>query len=202
MGVFKMASEVNKKKSKKAINVKHVIHNSDVDVRDWLDDAAEIVDYGSNCRKCPYGQDEDNFDKNKCEKCDEFLRHCLDLNSTYLEDELSNLNIPLENNVVAFAKLGLWNGPKSGFKVLGRNVNSIFKVSEDFNLYYVDSYNVKAKCVHHDGTNHILYRELKPNVSVDFIENFMYKHQYEISSELISRYTRSLLPYVKKVYGW
>ena len=43
---------------------------------------------------------------------------------------------------------------------------------------------------------------LKPNIDVSWFENFMYTHNYKLTSQQISQYTNSLLPYVKKVYGW
>lgn len=139
--------------------------------------------------------------KSDCSSCNFFYSQCVSLNQSYFGDEFSNLNQPLGNYVVAFACLGLWNGVKSGYKVLGKNLNTIFQVSADSNTYYYDRYNVRATCVHHDGTNEILFRKLKDGIDKTWFENYMYQNNYELDSNQLSRYTDSLVPYVKSIYG-
>lgn len=175
--------------------IKRIIHTDEVNLKDWVDDRDEIMEGRSCCRDC-------SGSKKKCLDCYDFDMTCQDINSTYLEDEKINLNKELDNYVVAFAELGLWDGKKSGFKVLSTNLNSIFNVRQDFNTYYADAYNIRASCSHHDGTNFILYRKLKKGINVSDFEVYMYKNNYKLSSQQLSKYTESLLPYVKTVYGW
>ena len=47
-----------------------------------------------------------------------------------LTDERMNLDKQIEGVVIAFADLGLWNGRRQGYKILGHNINGIFNVSE------------------------------------------------------------------------
>ena len=172
---------------------RRIIWSSDIKIKDWVSDRVEIMDGIGDCSACK---------KKNCENCEEFYTEVQRLNSSYLENEHENLNIQLPNRVIALADLGLWNGRKNGYKVLSNNLNSIFSIAEDYNEYYGDAYNIRATCHHHDGTNYILYRMLKPNIDVSWFENFMYTHNYKLTSQQISQYTNSLLPYVKKVYGW
>lgn len=169
------------------------IHNSEINIKDWVKDREEIMIDDPFCSSC---------EKKNCKGCDTFYYHCVELNNQYLYDERDNLYIPLSNNVIALADLGLWNGRKSGYKILGKNVNCIFDISEDENHYYADGRNIRAKCVHHDGTNYILFRKLKDGVGINQIENLLFNNDYSLTPQQISKYTESLRPYVAKVYGW
>lgn len=122
-------------------------------------------------------------------------------NNSYLEDEHINLDVDC-GKIIAIAQLGLWDGHHQGFKIFeGRNLTDIFGISEVFSEYYCDAYNVRGKFIHHDGTNTVLYREIKEDVN---IEPFLHKiwEGEEIDSRTLSRYTKSLRPYVKQVYGF
>lgn len=174
---------------------KHIIYTDEVNLKDWIDEREEIMDGHSCCEDC-------SGSKEKCLDCYDFDMTCQDINSSYLGDEIMNLNKKLNNYVVAFAELGLWDGKKYGFRILSTNLNSIFNARQDFNTYYTDAYNVRATCCHHDGTNYILYRKLKKGIDVLDFEAFVQKNDYRLSSQQLSRYTESLLPYVKTIYGW
>lgn len=171
----------------------HIIYNSEINLKDWVQDREEIMAESPFCSTC---------DKKDCENCDSFYYRCEDLNNAYYYDDLDNLNRPLSNNIIALADLGLWNGRKTGFKILGKNLNCIFNISEDRNKYYADGRNVRAECVHHDGTNYILYRKLKDGVTVEQIETLCFKNDYTLTPQQISRYTESLRPYLAEIYGW
>ena len=118
------------------------------------------------------------------------------------EDEMDNLNVLTEGPIIAIADLGLWNGRVQGYRIFGSStVNDIFKVSEDYNEYYSDGRDIRATCVHHDGTNHILYRVMRKNRNPDQLLYNLY-HGKEITRKQLNYYTKSLHPYVAKVYGW
>ncbi len=173
--------------------MKHIIYSSDINISDWLSDKDEIM-YGNEiCKDCKV---------RNCKSCYGFYEECERLNEGYLEDDKDNLNVSLDNYVIALADLGLWNGRKPGYKMLSKNLSSIFDISGDRVKYYDDGRNIRGECVHHDGTNYILYRKLKSNVSVEQIERILYKNNYSLNSNQISRYTESLRPYVAEVYGW
>lgn len=176
---------------------KHIIWSSEIDLKDWILKTKENMEseypFVCNAEECK-GKD--------CYNCNTFYCHCVDTNDRYLEDERINLDVSLDGAVIAIASLGLWNGRKAGFRLLRPNLNAIFDIGEDYNTYYADGRNVYAECTHHDGTNHILYRKVKANIDLDWLSNFIIKNNYELTPQQISKYTESLLPYVKKVYGW
>lgn len=115
-------------------------------------------------------------------------------------DEKMNLDVETGGVVVAFARLGLWNGSPNGARICGTNVNSIFETYEEYNKYYCDRYNVRADLIHHDGTNRVLYRVVK---DMETAERLVQKIAYEgMDERRFMKATKSLRPYVAKVYGW
>lgn len=119
------------------------------------------------------------------------------------DDEISNLDMFLEGNILLIADLGLWNGRKSGYRIIDNNVGNILSsLSEGEIEYFADTQTKQVKAVqhHHDGTNYITFREIKPGVNIDNLTEKIYNGTY--TQKDISRYTRSLYPHVAKVYGW
>lgn len=129
----------------------------------------------------------------------------VELNASYLNDERMNLDIALEEAIIVIADLGLWDGRHSGYKIIhSGNIKDCLYSSCDYNEWYLDQFgNFRCDANHHDGTNHYLYRALKPNISNDQLENFLQKiYNGTHTRRDITRYTRSLGPEIKKVYGW
>lgn len=117
-----------------------------------------------------------------------------------LDDERSNLNVEVDGYIVAFANLGLWNGRVNGAKLVGTNVNNILSSSCDYCTWYCDVHNVRSEQIHHDGTNYILYRVAKDYKQA---ERLVKKVAYgDMTEEEFRKATKSLRPYVAKVYGW
>ena len=127
-----------------------------------------------------------------------WAHHMLD---QYLEDEIMNLNVETEGRILAIADLGLWDGRRCGYRILGTNVNNIFNIREDYSEYYSDGHNIKAICTHHDGTNYIEYRVIREDRNIDNLLNDIYNGK-EITRKKLNYYTKSLHSYVAKVYGW
>lgn len=119
------------------------------------------------------------------------------------DDEYRNLNIETENDIIAVASMGLWNGRRTGYKLLNRrNLSEIMSCgNEDYNHLYYDGFNVYKKAIHHDGTNYIMFREVRPDVNIEKLCDKIYNNEV-ISRATLNRYTRSLRRYVKKIYGW
>lgn len=125
-----------------------------------------------------------------------------DDNDRWFDDERMNLDLNTGNRIVCIGDLGLWNGRVSGYRILGRNINSIFESTcGDYITFYADAYNVHCDDAHHDGVNHYLYRELVgTEEECDTLFHAIYYGK--ASQKMVRRYTRSILPYVAKVYGW
>lgn len=89
---------------------------------------------------------------------------CAELNTEYLDDERMNLNKRLSSEIVCIGDLGLWNGRRQGYRIVGNNIQEILYStlrSISYCTWYADAYNVKCDETHHDGTNHYVYRAFK-----------------------------------------
>ena len=125
-------------------------------------------------------------------------------NEAWLSDERRNLDIPLQNEVIAIARLGLWDNKRPmAYQRMGHNVNAILSLHSDGDvIFYADSVSQEVRCdnSHHDGTNLIRFREMRENVDVESFLLLIFNQK--ATEEDIEKYTRSLYPYVAKVYGW
>ena len=127
------------------------------------------------------------------------------INSDYLDDERVNLNIPLSRPILVIADLGLWNGRRQGYKEIeSGNIRDCLYDDNDYVTWFVDK-NGDLRCdsIHHDGTNHYLYRTYKDGVSEEQIENLKWKiYNGKATRADITRVTRRLGDEIGKVYGW
>lgn len=117
-----------------------------------------------------------------------------------LDDERQNLNKHVDGVIIAFGDLGLWNGRRQGYQILGSNVADILYSSCEHTEWYGDSYNIRGRMAHHDGTNYVLYRVAKNRGEAERIACKIYNR--EIDEKGFRKMTRSLYPYVAEVYGW
>ena len=104
-------------------------------------------------------------------------------NAENLYDERVNLNIQLSQPIIVIGDLGRWNGRVAG---------------------YVDKYgDLRADAVHHDGTNHYLYRVFKDGVTDMQIENLQDKiYNGKATRADITRVTKRLGDDIAGVYGF
>ena len=84
-------------------------------------------------------------------------------NAENLYDERVNLNIQFSQPIIVIGDLGRWNGRVSGYKMIDSgNIKDCLYSDTDYTEWYVDKYgDLRADAVHHDGTNHYLYRDRK-----------------------------------------
>lgn len=120
----------------------------------------------------------------------------------WFEDERLNLRKELNGRIIAIASMGLWNGRKSGYKILGNNLNEVLTstIGCDEKEVYCDTYNVYAEDYHHDGRNYVEFREIREDRNIDNLLNKLYNNE-EVTRREINYYTKSLRPYIKQVYG-
>ena len=121
----------------------------------------------------------------------------------YFQDEKLNLNKKLDGRILAIADMGLWNGRRSGYKILGNNLNEVLtsSIGCDDKEIYCDAYNVCAIGYHHDGYHTVEFRELREDTNYEELLNKLYDNQPVTRAE-IRKYTKSLLPHVKQIYGF
>ena len=118
----------------------------------------------------------------------------------WLGDERMNLDVKIDGVIVGFAILGLWDGKHQGCKIFDNNIKDILKSRDDFVKWYCDRYNVRGKGTHHDGTNLYLYRIAKNEKAARKLERLIIDEK--INEETFMRRTKSLRPFVAKIYGW
>lgn len=168
---------------------KHIIwSNMNLDIEDWRDGYKEMAEEN--------GWEEDTDDD------DNLYDYMIETNNMYLDDERMNLDKVVEGRILVIADLGLWNGRKSAYKIVeSGNIKDILGFTYDCAEFYGDGYNIRGTEVHHDGTNHYLYRVIREDRNIVNLLNDIWDGK-EYTMKKLNYYTRSLYPYVAKVYGW
>ena len=168
---------------------KHIIwSNMNLDIEDWRED------YKESCEN-----NDMEYDPNDEDVIYEWM---VETNNEYLNDERMNLNKVVEGRILVIADLGLWNGRKAGYKTVGSgNIKDILGYTYDYAEFYGDGYNIRGTEVHHDGTNHYLYRVIREDRNIDNLLDAIYNGE-EITSSKLNYYTKSLYKDVAAVYGW
>ena len=126
-------------------------------------------------------------------------------NAENLYDERVNLNIQLSQPIIVIGDLGRWNGRVSGYKMIDSgNIKDCLYSDTDMTEWYVDRYgDLRADAVHHDGTNHYLYRVFKDTASPEQIERLQEKFYYGKATRAdITRVTKRLGDEIAAVYGF
>lgn len=161
--------------------------NRNINPADWVES------YKESCEENTWwGNPED------CGNLWDYIHETLE---QYLDDERMNLDIPTEGRILVIADLGLWDGRKQGYQILGKNVNQIFKQHYDYTEWYSDGYNIRAVDVHHDGTNYYEFREIREDRNAQKLFEAIWNGE-KITRKMLNYYTRSLHSRVAKVYGW
>lgn len=122
-----------------------------------------------------------------------------------LEDERGNLNVQLSQPILAIAHLGLWNGRKNGYKMIDSgNIRDCLYSDCDKNEWYVDRLgDFRCTAIHHDGTNHYLYRKLKDHVTDRQVENLLSAIiSGKLTKPMLNRTTEQIGLEIAKIYGW
>lgn len=136
---------------------------------------------------------------------DERIDMMYELNDEYLDDERMNLDIPVDETIVIIADLGRWHGRIPGYKeIQGRSIKDCLVANTDYATWYLDGRgDLRCEAIHHDGTDHYLYRVFKPGVSDTRKENFLNKIcRGTVTRADITRITQRLGDKIAKVYGW
>lgn len=136
---------------------------------------------------------------------DERYYKMLEINGDYLDDERVNLNIQLSQPILVIADLGLWTGRHSGYnEIQSGNIRDCLYSQYDYTTWYVDKDgDLRCDDVHHDGTNHYLYRVYKDSASEEDREDLKNKiYMGTATQEDIARVTKRLGDEIGKVYGW
>ena len=163
---------------------RHIIWSDDLDYDDWKEDLEE---------QYPELSDDERFEM------------MYEINNGYLDDERCNLNIQLSRPILVVGDLGLWNGRRMGYKEIeSGNIRDCLYSDTDYSTWYVDKNgDFRCEAVHHDGTNHYLYRTYKDGVSETQIDNLKEKLYCGTATRKdITRITRRLGDEIANVYGF
>ena len=126
-------------------------------------------------------------------------------NANYLDDERCNLNIQLSAPILVIGDLGFWNGRRSGYKeIQSGNIKDCLYADTDYSTWYVDKLgDLRCDAIHHDGTNHYLYRAYKPGVNDAQIDRLKDKIlDGSVTRRDLTAITMRLGDAIGKVYGW
>ena len=137
---------------------------------------------------------------------EELFQYAYDSLSNWFNDEELNINKLLDNDIIAIADIGRWNGRVKGYKELSNDLTEILYCdndnAEEIELY-CNAYNVCKEIIDHDGTTYITFRKWKNNISDIQKENFLNKlYCGNVTKKDISRYTKSIKPDIVEVYGF
>ena len=119
---------------------RHIIwSNLSLDVDDWREAYKEFLEANE--------LDADPNDENG------LYEYMVETNDEYLTDERLNLNVRLSQPIIVIGDLGLWNGRRSGYKMIDSgNIKDCLFSDTDYTEWYVDMYgDLRADAVHHDG---------------------------------------------------
>lgn len=171
---------------------RHILWSDlNLDVKDWRDGYREYLEIN--------GLDDDpNSEQGLYE-------YMMETNSEYLSDERANLDIPHNQPIIVIADLGRWNGRFPAYKMIkSGNIKDCLYSDTDYTEWYVDKYgDLRADAVHHDGTNHYLYRVFKDGVTDMQIDNLQNKiHKGKVTRADITRVTKRLGDDIANVYGF
>lgn len=161
--------------------------NMNINPDDWKEGYKEIAEEN--------GWEEDTNDENNLWN---YIYEELD---HYIDDERMNLDMTTDGRILVVADLGLWYGRRQGYRILDGNVKNILSADVDYVEWYSDGYNIKATAAHHDGTNYYEYRVIREDRNIQNLLDAIYNGE-EITRKKLNYYTRSLEPYVRRVYGW
>ena len=171
---------------------RHIIwSNMNLEADDWRDSYKEYLEIN--------GLDDDPNDENK------LYEYMFEANDDYLSDERRNLDIQFSQPIIVIGDLGRWNGRVTGYKMIDSgNITDCLYSDTDYTEWYVDKYgDLRANAVHHDGTNHYLYRVFKDGVTDTQIENLQDKiYNGKATRADITRVTKRLGDDIAGVYGF
>ena len=164
---------------------RHIIwSNYDLDYEDWRDDLeAEYPELTEDQR----------------------IALMYEINGDYLDDERVNLNIQLSQPILVIGDLGLWYGRRSGYKEIeSGNIRDCLYADTDYSTWYVDKLgDLRCDAIHHDGTDHYLYRAYKDGVresQIDLLKDKLYRGIATRAD--VTRITRRLGDDIARVYGF
>lgn len=138
---------------------------------------------------------------------DEAIDLAYQVNNDYLDNERDNLDVEVGGYIIAMAfrssmQYGVWGGHgNKGYKLCGTKVCEILNTCSDSAEWFGDGYNIRGEFADHDGSDSVIYRVAKSEYDAELIATKIYNGDIT-TEEQFRKATKSLYPYVAKVYGW
>jgi len=165
--------------------------NIDINIDDWREYYQECCDLLDN-------------EMTGCETDDQLYEWIDEQNAISLDDERYNLNVNVGDEIIVIGDLGLWNGRRNGYKIIkSGNIKDCLYNDCDYCEWYCDDKDMRFTGIHHDGTNYYRYRTWRKGISERQKDTFLNELVYgEVSEDDIKKYTKSIRPFIARVYGW
>lgn len=164
------------------------MYNKENDVLIWTNNL-DYEDYRENYEA--WMPDEDGYTE------EDRIRFMNEDSDEYFYEEKERLDHRLGRSLVMIGTLGLWDGPRHGWKHLkGENLNDCLSgTCGDYVTWYVSDGDICCDDIHHDGTNHYIYRAIKEDISDWEFDEMM------AEGADIDTLTEKLGHYVTEAYG-
>ncbi len=154
----------------------------------------------------------DNFGKNVILTREDFEKsiteemlynECQFINELRFKDTLRELKKVSSGEVIAIGTNRTWRSHCSGYKELKSLENCMYSSCEDKRLYVDSNGDLRKEESHHDGSNSILYRYWKDNITDTQRQNFLNKiYSGKVTSRDITKYTKKCGVDIANTYGW
>ena len=178
--------------NKRKASDRHIVwSDQSLDIEDWREDYKQYLE-------------ENNLDLDPDDE-NAIYEWMVETNDEYLSCERMNLDIQLSQPIIVIGDIGRWNGRVMGYKMIDSgNIKDCLYSDTDFTEWYVDKYgDLRADAVHHDGTNHYLYRVFKNGITPEQAERLQDKiYMGKATRADITRVTRRLGDEIAAVYGF
>ncbi len=119
--------------------------------------------------------------------------------------ERYNLGKDIDGCIIALAHrsshYGIWGGNgREATKVVGYNICKILETSADDAEWWAEDYNIEGRLSDHDGSWYVTYRVCKDYEEAERLQELAYLGKLD-NADIMAR-TKSLYPYIAKIYGW
>lgn len=183
-------SEENMKSAKESL-IENAFFNSDENGC-----ITEIDNFGKNVILT-----REDFEKSITEEM--LYNECQFINELWFEDTLRELKRVSSGEVIAIGTIGTWRGHCSGYKELKSLEYCMYSSCDSERLYVDSNGDLRKEESHHDGSNSILYRYWKDNITDTQRQNFLDKiYSGKVTSRDITKYTKKCGVDIANTYGW
>lgn len=125
----------------------------------------------------------------------------IDMEVVEFKNAASKVDLP--GNIVCIGDCGYWRGRREGVRLLGDTLDTILFSSRDIDERKIefDGVDVTGYGIHHDGTDHYIFRVLNQTPKGDEIRERLDCGDF-VDRKTIMQNSKSLRPYAKKAFDW